>query len=156
MGRLRWREKGSRLGCRRGWFGILGLVAFVLAGYFALYGWLRATGKIYLASFNLVNFDSPNETRFYQVDARFENGTIPIYAIGISSNIVISSKAIFIGGPWNGGGPRSMTMKAMWPAVKLEIALDRRGWSPLDRFIARTGTLIPNVQTSDSEPVNGL
>ena len=49
MGHLPWRKKGTRLGCRRGWIGILGLAAFAIVGYFALYGWLRVTGQIDLA-----------------------------------------------------------------------------------------------------------
>ena len=67
MSRLRWREKGTRLGCRRGWLGILGLAAFAIVGYLALYAWLRATGGIVL-----MWHESQNGNCSYTVSACFE------------------------------------------------------------------------------------
>jgi len=101
MGRLCWREKNTRLGCWRGWLGILGLAAFALAGYFTLYAWLRATNVVVLVRW------TPSGSVFYA---------------GRRDKHTDSQRT----DEW----PRSWMMKAMWPAVKLEVVLHRRGWLP--------------------------
>ena len=109
MGRLWWRERWSVLGCRRGWIRLLPFVAFVLVGYFSLYAWLRATNEIE-------------------------------FAISYPSGLVICGPArSFVSAPgefqiyyieedrrYLGGQP--MWLKAMRPAMEMELVLHRRGW----------------------------
>jgi len=118
MGRLYWRERWSVLGCRRGWWRLVPFVAFVLIGYSALYGWLRATSRIYVEW----NNSGPNRLKtLYGFDLDQEG-----YGALVWDNPATSQEPLSVdpGGKW----PRSWTMKAMWPAVKLEVALDKLGW----------------------------
>ena len=122
MGRLHWRERGTRLGCRRGWIRIAGLAAFALAGYLALYTWLRATGEI-------------------RVDCTK-------YPDDLHHVVSMSIPAPASWGPYFGeiymvsdGGMAIDSRRwaaAVWlPVVRLEVALDRRGWSPWGEFVGR-------------------
>jgi len=81
-----------------------------LVAYFGLYAWLRAT--------NVIELWSPWK----------EEGSS--YLAKVQDNPEISAEYLFIypGGKWS--WPRSWTMKAMWPAANLEVALDVRGWLP--------------------------
>ena len=103
------------LGCRRGWWRVLGLAAFALAGYFALYGWLRATDVI-----ELIHWSYP--TNWIQMPEKRR------YSAILRSNPAVSPERLSINADekW----PQSWAMKAMWPAVKMEVELDRRGWMP--------------------------
>ena len=109
MGRLPWRAKGTRLGCQRGWLGILGLAAFALAGYFVLYAWLRATDVI-----EIIRWD---EGKRYRYSATLWGNPQD------KLNSMLTNR-FYPGEYWS----KSWWMRAMWPAVRLEIALDRRGW----------------------------
>jgi len=103
------------------------LAAFALIGYFALYAWLRATGEIeiygrYLQDGTLryavaTRFDDPQErVRFTYRLLRFNSGGPNKYDPPML--------------PINRFGEWPKAMRVMWPAVKLEVALDRRGWLP--------------------------
>jgi len=103
-------------------------VAFVLVGYFALYAWLRATEEIGIQGWELrdrtfsytivTRSDDQRERILHYINMidvqhgkmprKNDRPVLPIYRIGEW--------------PW--------VMRAMWPAVKLEVALDRRGWLP--------------------------
>ena len=114
MGHLPWREKGTRLGCWRGWLGILGLATFALAGYFAFYAWLRATDVIKLYTWDVKAWKLS--------DVIPEEG----YGAKVRDNSTDIQTTINPETKW----PRSWAMRAMWPAVRLEVALHRRGWLP--------------------------
>jgi len=86
------------------------LAAFTLVGYFALYAWLRATDVIVLGG---VVYEGAT-VRYRAI--LWDNSTTPIERL-----LNIDS-----GGEW----PRSWSMKAIWPAVKVEVVLDRRKWLP--------------------------
>jgi len=105
MGCLHWRENSTRFGCQRGWLRLAGLAAFVLAGYFALYAWLRATDAIEILHWDYGPY-------------------IVIKWVGSATN----DEALRIDSDGGGKWPRSM--RTMRPAMKLEVALDRRGWRP--------------------------
>jgi len=105
---------------------LVGLAAFVLLGYFALYAWLRASGE-------------------FGDFARYEcaNGSCSIvYSLSVSdSDWMVSSNSFFVNETWPWRSrmhsvgkkwPRGWAMVwAMWPALKLEVALDRLGWKSL-------------------------
>ena len=123
MGDLHWRKKGTRLGCRRGWVGILGLAAFVLVGYFALYGWCRAIKVIEISG--IISRGS-DETCYFAV-SRFTQ----VIKVGRDGSQTIRRKGFLVGRDW----PReSLPFTIMYPAVKLEVALCRRGWLPSDHI----------------------
>jgi len=118
MGRLHWRMRGGVFGCRRGWLRIAPFVAFVLAGYFALYGWLRVTNVI-----NLGRYDYPpccRQSHYVEyciiIVLREDYPRISFMVLGSG----------FLPWIW----PSSWRMRMIWPAVKLEIALDKYGGLP--------------------------
>ena len=111
MGDLPWRAKGGRLGCRRGWLRLAGLAAFVFVGYFALYGWLRVSGNIKIVKWTFVSEKHP-EAYAAQLWDRPNQGT----SVERFKNFRMAKQS------WKG--------MAMWPAMKLEAGLDRRGWLP--------------------------
>jgi len=104
------------MGCRRGWWRAAAFVVFVaLAGYFGLYACLRVNRMIELIHWDYNVWGWWNSDKnIYSAIVR-DNPTDPEYLpIGPDKK-------------W----PRSRTMRAMWPVVKLEVALDRRGWDHL-------------------------
>jgi len=112
MGRLPWRERWSVLGCRRGWVRLVPFVAFVLVGYFALYAWLRVTNEIELG-YRVYGTGADNPWNY-------ADHYYAIVWMDDPPDIDIDR------GEW----PRLWMMRAMWAAVKLEVALDRCGWHP--------------------------
>ena len=115
MGRWSWRERGTRLGCRRGWIRLAGLAAFVLVGYFALYAWLRATGNIVLWC------------AVWRVEGSAKTGSNYMIILPKLSPNCIGFIEDRRDEDWS---YQPMWIRAMWPAIKLEIALDRYVWLP--------------------------
>jgi len=119
---LYWRERWSALGCRRGWWRLAGLAAFVLAGYFALYAWLRATGEI--------EFRDHRGTRS-EYSYLLIGGGISYSAAGPSGSITKRPAYYII----DKDGCHVMQqpewwMRVMWPAIALEIFLFQRELLP--------------------------
>jgi len=117
MGRLPWRERWSVLGCRRGWWRLAAFLAFPLVAYFSLYAWLRATDEIRIKCWIVSGTRGSERITWHRYNVRTRGS--PIFANGQLMD-------------WEGQWPRSWAMRAMLPAVKLEIALDRREWLPWD------------------------
>ena len=113
MGRLWWRERWSALGCRRGWWRLAALVMIpVLAGYFGLYALLRASGDIWHEGHKLTD-GTVNQIVGTRARWNFLNPFPP--------------RHYYMDDRW----PReSTTLMLMWPAIKLEAALDRWGYLP--------------------------
>ena len=114
MGDLHWRAKGGRLGCRRGWVRILGLAAFVLVGYFALYGWLRASGELRIVRWERMNDGDINHT------AEMWDRVIASHNERRGFSLHTHDKPT----RW------LVVMWTMGLPMKLEVALDRCGWLP--------------------------
>jgi len=120
MGRLWWRERWSVLGCRRGWLRLAGLAAFAIVGYFVLYAWLRATGEI-----RIQGWERRDGTFSYDIALRAESDALLFFS-GFVSPDDGPILPVYRLGEW------SWAMRMMWPAARLEVALDRRGWLPSD------------------------
>ena len=114
MGRLPWREKWSVLGCRRGWVRLVPFVAFVLVGYFGLYARLRASKEIELVCWRICPTGEHTKGKRYYAVVQDD----PASPFGRSMFYVPEN--------W----PRRWEMRAMWPAVRLEVAVDGLGWLP--------------------------
>jgi hypothetical protein len=94
--------------------GVLGLVAFALTGYFALYTWLRANDEIII----MFAIGYPSHNCSYVASWRDARG--PYFDVDEDW-------------PWESDTlPRRewLPFAILWPAVKVEVALDRRGWLP--------------------------
>ena len=121
MGRLYWRERWSAPGCRRGWVRLLPFVAFVLIGYFGLYAWLRVSGEIAVEGLKA------KDGKVLIIRAGTVEQCLNLHSLFLVYSSPDSPVSIVHDGKW----PRESTiMMVMWPAVKLEAALDRRGWLP--------------------------
>ena len=116
MRKRRW------VGCWRGWIRIVGLAAFALAGYLALYTWLRATREIRVVS--LQHEDCSCHIIAISPSAQAGRGPSFRDHVSIDRDHIIDEVV------W----PRAAAV--WWPAVRLEIVLDRRGWSPWRGFVA--------------------
>ena len=123
MGNLGWRAKGGVFGCRRGWLGIAGLAAFAFVGYFTLYGGLRATGKIRI---DKVEFTSGAPSAY--VAALWDRDPLWRYRLNIPHREPSFTVHKSINTPEDGKRPWSTRVILL--TVKLEVALDRRGWLP--------------------------
>ena len=119
MGRLHWRERGGVIGCRRGWWRVVAFLLFVtLAGYFGLYAVLRVNDEIRVTGHKEWEPDGP--AQIYAAAWGEWRGDLS------RPHMMRMTREV-----WDAKWPQwSKTLMVMWPAVKLEAALDRRGWLP--------------------------
>jgi len=92
---------------------LAGLAAFALVGYFALYGWLRASGEIRIVRWERMNDGDINHT------------------VEMQDRVIMSHDRNGLSFHVRDKSPRWLvTMWTLGTVVKMEIALDRCGWAP--------------------------
>ena len=128
MGRLWWRERWSVLGCRRGWIRIASLAALAIGGYLALYTWLRGTDEIRVACVDYQYYDQEGTLcHVVSISPAAQAGRDPSFRQHMSSDHDHGTAEV--AWPWSAA--------VWWPAMRLEIALDRHGWSPWGGWVTR-------------------
>jgi len=158
---------------------LLGLAAFALVGYLALYAWLRASGEIEF--FGLKNPEGAILLH-YARPRWVASPDLPPGILSLRYSAIIrihgrlyvryvkpSDSYDVVDGEW----PRKpLMMAAMWPAVRLEAALARRGWlswhvfetakerdrptvEELDRMVKEIGERLSETTTQPLSPEVG-
>ena len=116
-------------------------VAFVLVGYFALYGWLRASDNIKIARQMGICLKHPGDC---------EVGGKWVYFATVWDR---PDGFVFLGNPfWITRSTQSWMVVTMWPAMKLEVGLDRRGWLPWNGIVGVTTQVLDHSSGPGDEP----